>query len=95
MDIIISPEARLEQLKNEGYCLIDRMADDRLLNKTRACVDKALAAVDAERRASTRAPGSLLDSYKYPELADLIGNPPRPARSSSSWACGMSSSGRL
>ena len=50
------------------------MADEALLNKTRACVEKALAEYDQEHRDNTKAPGSLIDSNFYPELADLIGN---------------------
>ena len=71
----VSPETRMTQLKQDGYCVIENMADGWLLDRTRACVDRALAAVDAERRARNKAPGSLIDSNGYPELADLIGNP--------------------
>ena len=64
----------MAQLKQDGYCLIGNVAGESLLNRTRACVDKALAEVDTERLAKTKAPGSLIDSDNYPELADLIGN---------------------
>ena len=71
-----APTARLDQLKRDGYCIIENMADERLLpTKTRRCVDKALTTLDAERQANAKAPGSLINSYAYPELADLIGNP--------------------
>ena len=70
-----SPETRMAQLMQDGFCVIKKMADDWLLDRTRACVDKALSEVDPERLAKTKAPGSLIDSDHYPELADLIGNP--------------------
>ncbi len=70
-----SPQKRLEQLQRDGYCVLEGMADERLLNITRACADEALAALDDDYRAKTRAPGSLIDSYLHPGLADLIGNP--------------------
>ncbi len=70
-----SAAARMEQLKQDGYCIIEDMASEELLEKTRACVDKALAEIDPERLAKARAPGSLINSDNYPELADLIGNP--------------------
>ena len=70
-----SAATRLAQLKRDGFCIIEEMADEWLLNRTRACVDKALAEVDPERLAKTKAAGSLIDSYNYPDLADLIGNP--------------------
>ena len=70
-----SPARRMAQLKQDGFCIIEKMADARLLDRTRACVDRALAGVDPERLAKTKAPGSLIDSDNYPELADLIGNP--------------------
>ena len=71
----ISSETLKRQLIDDGFCVIPNMVDEALLQKTRACVDKALAEVDAERRELTKAPGSLIDSNFYPELADLIGNP--------------------
>ena len=64
-----------EQLKRDGYCVLEDMADAVLLDKTRACVDEALSAVDEEARARTRSPGSLIDSNEWPDLGDLIGNP--------------------
>ena len=71
----ISAATLKRQLIDDGYCVIPNQVDETLLKKTRACVDKALAEVDAERRELTKAPGSLIDSNFYPELADLIGNP--------------------
>ena len=64
----------MAQLKRDGYCIFANAAGGSLLNRTRACVDKALAEVDPERLAKTKAPGSLIDSDNYPELADLIGS---------------------
>ena len=71
----MTPETRMAELKQNGFCIIENVADERLLNRTRACVDKALAEVDPERLERTKSPGSLIDSNNYPELADLIGNP--------------------
>ena len=70
----LTPEARMAQLKQNGFCVIEKVADKWLMDRTRACVDKALAEVDPERLAKTKSPGSLIDSNNYPELADLIGN---------------------
>lgn len=70
-----SPERLAKQLREDGFCVVPNMADEALLSKTRACVEKALAEYDEELREKTRAPGSLIDSNFYPELADLIGNP--------------------
>lgn len=75
METIVSPERLAEQLREDGFCVIPDMADEALLQSTRACVEKALAEYDAETRENTKAPGSLIDSNFYPELADLIGNP--------------------
>ncbi len=71
----ISPDTLKRQLIDDGFCVIPKLIDNWLLEKTRACVDKALAEVDAEGREQNKAPGSLIDSNFYPELADLIGNP--------------------
>lgn len=75
MILTSTPKEQFDQFLHEGYCVIEKMADEWLLDKTRACADKALAEVDAEKLANARVPGSLIDSNNYPELADLIGNP--------------------
>ncbi len=66
---------RLQQLKRQGFFILENIADQNLLEKTRACVAPALASQDDEARVRTRSPGSLIDSNDYPDLADLIGNP--------------------
>ena len=75
MSATIDAATLRHDLIEDGFCVIPNMADGALLNKTRACVQKALAEYDAEKRENTKAPGSLIDSNFYPELADLIGNP--------------------
>ena len=75
MSATIDAATLRHDLIEDGFCVIPNMADGALLNKTRACAQKALAEYDAEKRENTKAPGSLIDSNFYPELADLIGNP--------------------
>ena len=70
-----SPSAELKQLQTEGYCILENIADEALLDRTRACVEQAVATQDAERLAHTRAPGTLIDSGPHPELAGIVGNP--------------------
>ena len=72
---ISEPAAKLRQLQREGYCVLDNLADDVLLDRTRACVEQAIADQAPERFARWRAPGTLIDSNRYPELAGIIGNP--------------------
>jgi len=67
--------AKCKQLQHEGYCILENVALDALIERTRACVEKAVATQDPERLARTRAPGTLIDSDAYPELAGIIGNP--------------------
>ena len=69
------PTERLEQLRRDGFCVIPRVADEAVLEVTRRCAARAVAAQDAERLAMTRSPGTLIDSNGWPELADIIGNP--------------------
>ena len=38
--------AKLKQLQTDGYCVLPDMADEALLNRTRACVEEAIAAQD-------------------------------------------------
>ena len=66
---------RLLQLQQQGFCIVPGMAPPALIEHTRACAERAIAAQDEERLARTRSPGTLIDSDGYPELADLIGNP--------------------
>ena len=70
-----SAAARLQQLQQDGFCVVPEMAGAALLDRTRRCVRRAVAAQDAERLARNRSPGTLIDSGDYPELADLVGNP--------------------
>ena len=69
------PAARLEQLQRDGFCVIPDVAGEAVLDLTRRCVERAVAAQNAERLALNRSPGTLIDSDHYPELADIIGNP--------------------
>ena len=55
--------------------MVPEVADEALLQRTRRCVERAVAAQDAEQMARNRSPGTLIDAGPYPELADLIGNP--------------------
>ena len=66
---------RLQQLQQQGFCVVPDMAPPALIEHTRACAERAIATQDEERLARTRSPGTLIDSDGYPELADLIGNP--------------------
>ena len=72
---IENPSAKFRQLQRDGFCILENMADTARLDRTRACVEQAIADQDAERFAGWRAPGTLIDSNNYPELAGLIGNP--------------------
>ena len=66
---------RLREFEEQGYSVIPDMADEKLLQQTRACVQRAVAAETEEHLAKTKSPGTLIDSDAFPELADLIGNP--------------------
>ena len=70
-----APAERLEQLRRDGFCVVPDVVDEAVLERTRQCAQRAVAAQDAERLAMTRSPGTLIDSDRYPELADIIGNP--------------------
>lgn len=67
--------AKLDQFQREGYCVLKEMADDALLQRTRECVERAVATQDIERLTRTRSPGTLIDSDAHPELAGIIGTP--------------------
>ena len=66
---------KIEQLERDGYCILEQMANNELLEKTRSCSSAAVAAQDKDRLERYKAPGSLINSGSEPGLADLIGNP--------------------
>ena len=68
------PTERLEQMQQDGFCMIPDVVDEVVLEVTRRCAARAVVEQDAERLAITRSPGTLIDSNGYPELADIIGN---------------------
>ncbi len=72
---ILEPTAKRKQFQREGYCVLENIASEAILERTRACVRKAVATQDLEKLARARSPGTLIDSGPYPELAGIIGNP--------------------
>ena len=72
---VAEPSMKLKQLQQAGYCILENMADEALLNRTRDCVEAAITAQDPARFSNWRAPGTLIDSFEHPGLAGLIGNP--------------------
>ena len=71
----VAPSAKLKQLQNEGYCILENVADEALLERTRACVEHAIGTLDADLLARNPSPGTLIDSGPLPELAGIVGNP--------------------
>ena len=69
------PPAKLKQLQNEGYCILENVADEALLERTRACVKQAIATLDDDQLTRNVSPGTLIDSGPHPELAGIVGNP--------------------
>ena len=66
------------QLQNEGFCILENVADQALLERTRDCVKQAIASLDADQLTRNVSPGTLIDSGPHPELAGIVGNPERP-----------------
>lgn len=74
-DSINPPSAKLKQLQDEGYCILENVVDKALLRRTRACVDHAIASLDADQLTRNVSPGTLIDSGPHPGLAGIVGNP--------------------
>lgn len=66
--------ARL-QLKNDGYCVIEQILDDAIMDDARAVSAAALAEVSSDHRARNRSQGSLINMADYPGYGRLIGHP--------------------
>ena len=70
-----SSSAKLKQLQDEGYCILENVADEALLERTRDCVNHAIATLDVDQLTRNVSPGTLIDSGPHPELAGIVGNP--------------------
>tara|TARA_A100001037_G_scaffold152166_1_gene137358 strand:- start:5198 stop:6067 length:870 start_codon:yes stop_codon:yes gene_type:complete len=68
-------KVKVNQLKKDGFCILENVADKSLLDKTRKCVKQAISDIDDVHLERQRSVGTLISSGGYPELADLIGNP--------------------
>ena len=74
-DIMPVVSARRKQLQDEGYCILKGVADDKLLSRTRAYVNNAIAAQVPSQPKKNQSPGLMLAAEHYPELSGIIGNP--------------------
>ena len=66
---------QIEQLKHDGFFILEDVASADMIEKTRACAAQAISSLSEDDLAGARSPGSLINSDNYPGLADLIGNP--------------------
>ena len=80
------PAERLEQLQRDGFCVIPDVAGEAVLDLTRRCVERAVAAQNAERLALTRSPGTLIDSDRLSGAGRHRRQPVGRCTSWSGWA---------
>ena len=67
-------DAAYQQLCEEGYCVIERVLDDVLLDDISRLSAEALSVTSSEHRTQNRSQGSLINIADYPGYAPLIGN---------------------
>lgn len=66
---------KMRQLQRDGYCILENVASNELLDKIRLCSSEAVGGQGQERLERHKSPGSLINSGSEPCLADLIANP--------------------
>ncbi|MGI9437244.1 MAG: phytanoyl-CoA dioxygenase family protein [Geminicoccaceae bacterium] len=64
-----------QQLCEDGYCVLERVLDDTLLDDVRGLSSEALGATSSAHRTQNRSQGSLINIADYPGYAALIGHP--------------------
>ncbi|MCY3864668.1 MAG: phytanoyl-CoA dioxygenase family protein [Chloroflexi bacterium] len=69
-------KAKREQLDLDGYCLLEGIIQDDMLDSLRQATDRALARQDATHFSRNRAQGSLIRVTEEPFMAQLIAYPP-------------------
>ncbi|MDH3658807.1 MAG: phytanoyl-CoA dioxygenase family protein [Alphaproteobacteria bacterium] len=63
-----------QQLCEDGYCVIERVLEDSLLDDISRLSSEALRATSSEHRTQNRSQGSLINVADYPGYAPLIGH---------------------
>ncbi len=69
-------KAKREQLDRDGFCLLESLIGEDMLERLRAVTDGVIARQEAAHFARNRAQGSLIRVTEDPFMARLIANPP-------------------
>ncbi len=67
--------AKRGQLLRDGVCVVENVLDGAMLQRVRAIVDQALAALGADHRREQRSTGSMVANRHLPHLDELIAWP--------------------
>ncbi len=65
-----------QQLDQDGFCLLENIIDERMLERLRAVTDEVLARTDAAHFEEKRSQGSVIPVFDHPGMAELIALPP-------------------
>ncbi|MCY3865983.1 MAG: phytanoyl-CoA dioxygenase family protein [Chloroflexi bacterium] len=73
---MIGYKAKREQLDRDGFCLLEGLVGEDMLERLRAVTDGVIARQEAAHFARNRAQGSLIRVTEDPFMARLIAHPP-------------------
>ena len=65
-----------QQLDQDGFCLLENIIDERMLERLRAVTDEVLARTDAAHFEEKRSQGSVIPVFDHPGMAELVAHPP-------------------
>ena len=69
-------DARRRQLDQDGYCLLENIIGDRMLERMREVTDEVLARTDETHFEEKRSQGSVIPAFEHPAMAELVTHPP-------------------
>jgi len=64
------------QLDEDGFCLLENIIDEPMLERMRQVTDEVLAHTDAAHFDAKRSQGSVIPVFGHPDMAELIAYPP-------------------
>ena len=66
------PKERYDQLIADGYCVVEDVLKEEMLNRLRSVTDELLDAQTEDQHAAYRSAGSMISVYMHPLFAELV-----------------------
>ena len=66
------PKEKYDQLINDGYCVVEDVLKEEMLNRLQTVTDELLDAQTEDQHAAYRSSGSMISVYMHPLFAELV-----------------------